>query len=269
MPSPGHFAMTKWYLDCVSDAGDAAIVYCADLHWRGIHAQMGSVLEKPDAQPARTRSSMGKYAVSIAANEISVDHPRLKFSGRWISAAPASEHALYESENGAITWKCLQPSSQVTASLGGRAFAGLGYAECLVLTVPPWQLPMRELRWGRFVSERHSLVWIRWRGPHTVDLALCNGETCILIAASQSEVLAGDAVLEIPSGVILRDGRLRNTILPGLPAIAKLFPHSIFNVVETKWLSPATLRMGGEKSTGWAIHEVVQFGEVHLSDRQV
>jgi hypothetical protein len=261
MPSPGHFAMTKWYLDCVTESGDAAILYCADLRWRGVHARMGSVLCQFEGEPARTSSSMGRYNVSVAPGEISVDHPRLKFNGRWTATAPASEHTLYESDRGAITWKCLQPASRVIASVGGRGLAGLGYAECLVVTIPPWRLPMRELRWGRFVSAEHSLVWIWWLGPHNIRLALCDGAPCHLASASDSEVVAGNAMLGIEPGLRLRDGRLRNTILPGIPGLAKLLPRSLFNVVETKWKSRATLDIAGEKCTGWAIHELVQFGE--------
>jgi hypothetical protein len=261
MPSPGHFEMTKWYLDCISESGDAAIVYCADLAWRGVHARMGSVLRQFHGAPARTSSSMGKFTVSATPSEISVDHPRLKFNGRWTSAALASEHTLYECAGGAVTWNCLQPASRVSAKVGGRDLAGLGYAECLVLTIPPWRLLMRELRWGRFVSRQHSLVWIWWLGAENIPLALCDGAPCNLVWASDSKVFAGNATLEIEPGLTLRDGRLRNTILPGIPRIARLFPRSLFNVVEIKWKSRATLSIAGEECTGWAIHELVQFGE--------
>jgi hypothetical protein len=36
----GPFTLGKWYMDCVNDAGDAAILYGADLEWHGLRAKM-------------------------------------------------------------------------------------------------------------------------------------------------------------------------------------------------------------------------------------
>ena len=65
---------------------------------------------------------------------------------------------MYRESAGSIVWTCLQPGSRVNISLGDRQLAGLGYAECLSVTLPPWRLPLSELRWGRFVSAEHSLA---------------------------------------------------------------------------------------------------------------
>ncbi len=262
MPA-GGFAMTKWYLDCVTGSGDAAILYCADLRWRGVHARMASLLQQAQAAPARTRTSLGKFTLTAAGGEIAVDHPRWKLNGCWSRAAPPFHSTLYESDGGAVTWDCLQPASRVSLRIGERSLDGLGYAECLTLTLPPWQLPMRDLVWGRFVSSRHALTWIRWRGPREISLALCDGQPSELRSATESQIEAGEVTLRIEPGAVLRDGRLGDTVLPGARVLARLFPPTLFNVIETKWKSRATLRIAGEECPGWAIHELVRFPEVN------
>src|SRR5271169_6667967 len=59
----GPFSLVKWYLDCVRDAGDAVILYCADLRWRGLHAMMGSILESRAGHEPQTRTSLGRFRV--------------------------------------------------------------------------------------------------------------------------------------------------------------------------------------------------------------
>ena len=45
----------------------------------------------------------------------------------------------------------------------GVVLRGLGYAEHLSMTIPPWRLPIDTLRWGRFLSPERSVVWIDWQ----------------------------------------------------------------------------------------------------------
>ena len=255
----GPFSLVKWYLDCVNDAGDAAIVYCADLRWRGLRASIGSVLESRDGIEARTRTSLGRFRIRATADEIVVEHPRLKVWGRWQSACPPVQRTVYEEAGGSIVWNCLQPGSGVMVRVGEREFAGLGYAERLTLTLPSWRLPIRHLRWGRFVSLDHALTWIDWQGPYSTSFAAFDGQVCPLRSASESRVTIDGAILEIAPGDSLRSGQLNSTILRGAPALARLFPASLFNIHEQKWKSRGTLGQAGQSSQGWVIHEVVDW----------
>lgn len=254
-----RFSMTKLYFDCVSEEGDAAIVYCADVSWRGVRLSVGSVLESGKGQAPSTRTALGQYKVSDATGAWALEHARLGVRGRWRSLSPTFAQTLYEEAGGFVRWECLAPAAQVELEIGGRVLRGTGYAECLNLTIPPWRLPMRQLRWGRFVSARHSLAWIDWEGPHSVRLALLDGCRRDLVSVTESAVTAEGAELRMDAGVILRDGRLGDTVLPGLPALARLFPSSLFSVRETKWLSRARMEAADGESDGWAIHELVQW----------
>jgi len=255
----GPFSLVKWYLDCVSDTGDAAILYCADLRWRGLHAAIGSVLESRDGIEARTRTSLGRFRIRATADEILAEHPRLKASGRWQSACRPVQCTVYQEAGASIIWDCLQPGSRVTMRLAETEFAGLGYAERLTLILPSWRLPIRHLRWGRFVAPHHSLTWIDWQGPYSTRFAAFNGRLCPLRAASEVQVVIDGAKLEIAPGDSLRSGQLNSTILRGAPALARLFPASLFNIREQKWKSRGTLAHAGQSSHGWVIHEVVDW----------
>jgi len=255
---PSEFSLVKWYMDCVTHLGDAAILYCAELHWRGAHLTYASVLSVIGGT-TQSRSSMRRYRLSSANDQIAIEFPRLGVSGRWKADAAPIERIIYESAAGTVHWNCVQPRSLVELRVGERELTGLGYAECLTLTVPPWQLPMRQLRWGRFVSSSDSLAWIDWQGEHTTSFAVHNGRVCELLSASDSEVEIRDATLRMEASFTLRAGRLGATILPGAPALGRLFPRSLFNVEEEKWRSRGRLNAQGRLSEGWVIHEVVHW----------
>lgn len=69
------FSLVKWYMDCITGAGDAAILYCADLRWRGLHTHIGSALVSASDGVPETRSSLGRYQLSATSDEITIQHP--------------------------------------------------------------------------------------------------------------------------------------------------------------------------------------------------
>lgn len=252
------FSLVKWYMDCVTDEGSVAILYCADLHWHGVHAQLSSVLSG-NKQPAVTRTSISRHQISNDGGRISAALPKLDVSGVWEADAAPFERTVYERDTGCVRWNCLQPRSRAHVRIGDRELSGAGYAECLTITIPPWRLPLRRLRWGRFVSPQDCLTWIDWHGAYNTCFAIYNGNERMPLAVSDSEVVVDDARLEIEAGVALRSGKLGTTILPGAPGLGKLLPFSIFNVDERKWLSRGSMTTKDGTSTGWVIHEVVRW----------
>jgi hypothetical protein len=252
------FSLVKWYLDCVTDSGDAAILYCANLNWRGVHLTYSSVLSVY-GDSTETHSSMARFRLSSTSSQILVEFPRLDVSGIWKADAAPVQRTVFENASGAVEWKCLQPRSLVTLRVGGQELRGFGYAECLSVTLPPWQLPMRQLRWGRFVSEEESLAWVDWQGEYSMSFAMHNGRDCETLEVSDSEVAIPGATLRMEESFSLRAGRLGSTVLPGAPALGKLLPRSLCDIEEQKWRSRGTLEEPGLISRGWVIHEVVHW----------
>jgi len=257
---PTPFSLVKWYMDCVTEPGTTAILYCAEICWRSVKASYSSIL-LADGNTVSTQTSMTRHRLDSdsGAGKIDVEFPALDVIGTWTAATPPVQHTMFEDSRGSVLWNCLQPSSSVSLHVGGRELTGLGYAECLTLTIPPWQLPMRQLRWGRFVSAQDSLAWIDWQGPYSTSLAVHNGRKCETRSISESEIVLEDATLRMNQPLTLRSGALASTILPSAPFLRSLLPRSLFNIAEKKWRGRGSLETNGHQSLGWVIHEVVDW----------
>ena len=130
------------------------------------------------------------------------------------------------------------------------------------MTLAPWKLPIQELRWGRFLSDSDSLVWIDWKGSHSCRIVLQNGILGRATAIGEREIiLNGNIGLGLAGGDVLRKGALGETALAMIPGLSRLFPGRILDVQECKWRSRAEFRLGDSSSSGWAIHEVVTWPE--------
>ena len=109
------------------------------------------------------------------------------------------------------------------------------------------------------MSAQDSLAWIDWQGAYSTSIALHNGRMAEPLSISDSTIALSDATLHIDELRPLRSGRLGSTILPGAPMLRKLLPHSLFNIDEKKWRSRGILDTKDRQSTGWVIHEVVDW----------
>lgn len=252
------FALEKWYLDVVTEAGDAAILYCATLRWSGLRLEYGSLLTLTGSE-ARQKSALAGYRVQQNAEQIHVEIPRLQVRGLWSRQAEPHTEVVYEEQDGAVLWECLQPRAQVELCVGRQMFSGLGYGERLTVTVLPWKLPLTQLQWGRSIGREHSCVWMDWRGPYAKSIAWVNGERRALLNATETELVLEGARLNLSDARALRAGQLGETVLPGLPALGNLLPQAIFGVMERKWCSCGQLDLDGQQSEGWAVHEVVDW----------
>jgi hypothetical protein len=59
------FLLTKWYLDCVAESGDAVILYVADLRWNALTVHYGSLLTVLGGRVASTFSLRGGAILEI------------------------------------------------------------------------------------------------------------------------------------------------------------------------------------------------------------
>ena len=250
------FRLTKWYLDCVSETGDAAIFYGAHVSWRGIHLRYSSLLCHLEGHITCKTSVGAPFPTQPNENTLAIEAPQLGITGTWDRLDPRVDKNLYEDNGGVVHWDCVQPRAAAQLRIGDHALEGLGYAECLTLTIPPWRLPLQSLQWGRWLSPTGGLIWIVWTGPSARSWIWRNGAESIDISEVQLDKIVG---LQLDRGVTLRDGRLGKTVLPAAPFLARIFPRAIFGIHETKWLSRGTLARAGTPERGWAIHEVVEW----------
>src|SRR5262249_41246921 len=142
-----------------------------------------------------------------------------------------------------------------------RDRVGLGYAEHLTMTIPPWQLPIENLRWGRFISASDWAVWIDWQGEFSRRIVYLNGKKVSTLALEDEQVKFEDgALLAMDRSLVIRDGPLGTTALSGIPGLNKTFPARILQVNECKWRSRGRLQLpDGATVEGWVIHERVSW----------
>jgi len=251
--------LTKWYLDCVTDAGDAAILYWASLAWGGWHLRYGAALLSTQEDGAATRYTLQPGpAPAMSPTHLEWQCPRLDSAGSWALTEEVLERTLLDVPKGSIRWRCACPRAEATVHVGGYTLRGLGYVECLTMTLAPWRLPIDGLRWGRFHSRDATVVWIDWRGPLPRSWVFVNGVELSRAVVSSAQVdFPGDGTrLSLEQGRVLRSGQLRQTALRSVRAMTALVPKWR-HAREEKRLGRGTLLGPRGASPGWALYEQV------------
>lgn len=249
-----RFHLRKWYFDCVTETGDAAILYAARLRWRVAVLHYTSVLTSV-AGTLQTKSSLHRFpAIEDERDLITLDLKAIGVHSEHRALSSSISRTVYEG----VEWHCVQPKADAVITANGHSFAGYGYAERLELTVAPWKLPLHELQWGHYASSDDSLIWIDWRGDYRKTVVLHNGDEISDAEVGISEIRVGpNAALTLDRRTTLRSGQLSETVLPNTPALRQFLPQRVFGIQETKWCSKAKFASRDRSSSGCAIHEVV------------
>ena len=252
------FSLRKWYLDCVSKSGDLCIAYRAELKLGAAELLASGVLRFDDRGGVRTRWT-GRSCPEPAGDEVLTwEAPALGVTARFERLDPPCEATLLDGPEGTVRWSCLHPRAEVEMWLAGEQLRGAGYAEILELTVPPWKLPIDELRWGRLLTPSHGLVWIEWQGSHPQRLVLLDGRA-VPGELEEEGLRAGPSRARLREPRVLRSGRIGEIVLAVAPALEQIVPGRVLGLAEAKWLSRGALRVGSSEEEGWAIHELVRW----------
>jgi hypothetical protein len=252
--------LRKWYLDSISLSGDAAVVYAGRVSAGAFHVPYFELMTTHATRPAaRLRRLSSRPRVTAAGRGVSLDAAALGITGQWTSAHAAIHVRLLDDERGRIVWRCHQPGGRADVQLpDGSILSGLGYAEELEMNVAPWAMPFDELRWGRFVGERQSVVWIDWRGGLDRRWVFVDGASVGAAVVEDDRIEWPGGAVEITAGRVLREGPVGKTVAG---ALAACLPRRVRQAAETKWVSRGLLRDDRTGSdNGWVIHELVRWG---------
>ncbi len=251
------FELSKWYMDCVTSSGDASIAYTGTLRWGPVGLHFSSLLEST-AEVVHVKNSLSPQSEpGFDGRSLHWQSESLGVAGEWLADSIEIHETIFESGDGSVEWHCLMPRAQ--ARIHERS--GFGYAEHLICTIAPWKLPIRTLRWGRFLAASEWIVWIDWQGDFTRRIVYRNGQ------ATPSSLLE-DGQIEFPDGarlsldrsLVLREGRLGATALSAIPGVRDIFPARLLQMNERKWRSLGSYkRPGSAPVEGWAIHERVDW----------
>jgi len=251
------FYLSKWYLDYVTDQGDVEIAYTGKVHWGPVRLHYSSVLKTTDERIRERHSLRPQRPPQQEDSTISWRSKALNCDTSWEAASPSVRETVYRSTKGSIEWNCLMPLARAIA----RERSGLGYVEHLEMTIPPWELPIRTLRWGRFTSASDWVTWIDWKGEFSRGIVCMNGQVIPCPTIEDARLKAEDGTrLLMDRSLVLRDGPLGTTALSVVPGIRRMFPAQLLQMSECKWRSRSRLeRKGKIPVEGWAIHEKVSW----------
>lgn len=264
-PSPESFHFTKWYLDGVSTAGQVMIGYWAELRWRGLHLTWHSAAHSDPSGSLQEQASLTPVdPPALNQHVLTWGAPALGLSLEYRSLAPPYSLPLHATTDGSVLWHCEMPVAEVAATRRGYPPQRLtGYAERMVFSLPPWRLPIRELRWGRWIADagRRGLVWIDWQGEERPRTWLVlDGHELRGGRVSENGVTAPDLSLKLVEPRALRS-RVLSELVNRVPGLSHLLPETIMALREVRWMARGELRQrGGGSVWGTAIFEHVVMG---------
>jgi hypothetical protein len=254
------FHLMKWYLDVTTEKGECFIGYAATLRWRRISMGYKGFIYLDSKGAVRKSNTFRSLRLpEIKDNDVVW---RTSFGhGRWQNLHNEIAEMLLNTDKGWIDWHCVGPKVKASFQMiDGKPIEGLGYVEKMELTLPPWQIPIDTLCWGRYVSESYSLIWIEWKGAIPKIRIFLNGNGFEHGIIDNRQISFGDFTLNMETGTTLRAGSIGSTIFARFKSIMVLFPLSIFKLRENKWTGKATLlQLGKAIDNGYYIHEEVHW----------
>lgn len=255
-----NFSINKTYLDCIDKNGNCFIFYLAHLEISFIKINYSGLIFSDIDGKTIEKSSFLKFNPPIIEDNLFSTNAHLKVLGNWERLTPPTSFLLYRDNDGnEVFWDCHHPKAFTKIEYNHTIYKGLGYAETLFLPIKPWKLPIDELRWGRYLSEATTIIWIHWKNQYPVNKLFYNGIWYEDAKFEENQLWFNQQkhrlVFELP--VIIRKGKLSG-IIAKVPWLKLLFSHKILNTIEIKYKSKTTLYIDSIASDkGWSLYEIV------------
>lgn len=264
-----EFHLEKWYLDFISDDGQVMIFYAAKLSFMHRAVYYSSMTHHHPDKGTDEVSHFHKVELPARAGEsISWKNDKFHICGEWKARSKPLHARLFENTVGFVDWNCYQPLADVQLEMKDTVLHGKGYAELLTLTTFPWHIPMSDLRWGRFHSNSHTMVWIELRNEKKEQWLWLNNERLGHGSIEDDRIVCEEKGLEL---ILNRKTDLEpekklvkviNKIIRFLPGFKRLMTSKFLRATNRKWRSHGTLYKYDKLIThGQAIHEWVNFKE--------
>lgn len=253
------FSFYKWYVDLIdANSDDVCIIYMGEIRWFFVRICFTNILQFLSKINLISKATLSNYRPPIIDNNL-LRIDTMNLTGQWESKSRSISEKLYENQNGYILWECLMPSTQGKLELNEKIYQGRGYIERLTMTIKPWQLPIRILHWGRFLSENHTIIWIRWQGDEEKFLIYHNQRKYIDGIIDDDRIEFKNYCLLLKDKSVLRQGPLIKTVFDEFTWIKRLFPSNVLYMNECKWQTWSELYENDRLiSKDWSIHENVE-----------
>jgi len=206
------------------------------------------------------KSTLRKTGKPAVDGTIQFNHKYLKTSVCLKRVDDAIMSSLYkESENNELIWNCHHPKALAKIIYNDKVYTGFGYSETLSLPIKPWNLLIDELRWGRFLSDPYTLIWIYWKGKYPLNKIFLNNIEYNDAIFGNSIVIFGDGNYQLKFSEIqlIRKGKLSG-LFSKMKLLKIFFNRRILNTTEIKYKAKTTLSKNSVfLSNGWSLFEIV------------
>jgi hypothetical protein len=256
------FRLEKIYLDFIDAIGNCFIIYRVDLQFFFIKINYSSMIFSDSADNTTEKSTLKRTGKPESDDLLNYSNNHLHVSGTWnMVDKPLPLFIFMDRMNHELKWNCHHPKSLTEIVYNGRKFNGYGYAETLCLSIKPWHLPIEELRWGRFLSDEYSIIWINWKGDHPLNKLYCNGMEYNDSLFEEERIIYGRGtyILFFNQISVVRKGKLSN-LFSGIKWIKIFFNRGILNTIENKYKAKSVLSHNRKiLSDGWTLYEIVKW----------
>jgi hypothetical protein len=258
------FKIEKLYLDCIDDSGNCFIIYRAKLDFSFLSIFYSGLIFSDSSGFTYEKSTFRKSERPLINDSLYMNLKTFKINGSWErSDAPIAISLYKDNQNHELIWNCHHPKSRTEIKYNGKIYKGFGYAESLSLTIKPWNLPIDELRWGRFLSDTCTIIWINWVGKYPVNRIFLNGVEYNDAIFKDGIISFSDEIYQLKFSEILtiREGKLLN-LFPAISFLKLLFNRRILDTVEIKYKAKTIFSKNGVRlSKGWSLYEIVTWAK--------
>jgi hypothetical protein len=291
-----HFLLRKWYLDFVDPRGAAGYLYFVAIGWRSmtIAGVAATILPDP-VTPPRTFSrwmrlkhlprvgDLKVFGACTLADQQSNATVLMRFDGGSVELhydtprpawVPPGGGQLCGSASQSLVWLVTRPDAAVSGRiiLGDVTLEinGRGYQDFIETDLPPWRLPLSQLRWGRAHCGRYTVVFdkvgMRDGSERRFLLLDSRGERRVLrcdhldIApgAGNATILTnGILKLHLEHPRTIRNGPSVDSSRARPCMLSSILQRAVGAPSEHKMLTSARLEIDGQTHAGTAIHEQV------------
>lgn len=210
------------------------------------------------------KSALRKAKKPVINEVIQFNHNFFNISISLIRIDDAIKKTLFKDrDNNELIWNCHHPRAMAEITYNGNIFKGYGYAETLFCKIKPWNLPIDELKWGRFLSDSFTVIWIKWIGKHPINKIFINGIEYNDAIFENDIIVFGDGLyqLKFSDRRIIRKGKLSGLFLK-MTLLKMFLNRRILNTIEIKLKARTTLSINSVfLSNGWSLFEVVTWAK--------
>lgn len=258
-----ELSIQKWYVDVVTDDGRVGIAYRAEVRQGELRHDVAGVMLSPGAgaEPVWRFSLRSTPPPEQSEHGLRWSAERLALTIDCEAREPGFEASLLRTPDGSVDWRCAVPRARVRMRTRDTILEGLGYAERLdLIGIAPWNIPADEIRWGRFLTDQMSLVWVDWRGAIPRRFVFRDGRLVDAIETTDEGILLGDGSrLTLCDAQLIGNDTLGDWLAPLAPLRSLIRP--IARAHQSRWLARGEFRAplpGAEPLRGWVLHELLR-----------